>query len=183
MSAGWTLAVFALLATSGLDRAAGQAPLGPPPGRAADLLGDSELFSAVSGGITGRAREGRLTAKSGRVTVEYSPGDRAGAGELTGTLEPSRYLELWQEAERAGIWTLTVSAKATGADLLHHELRVRAGTRSHAVAWTGAAPESPSARVASQIGDRILALAREAATQGPETESHVGIGVRDAGGR
>lgn len=159
--------VIVLLAAGSALGAAARAGAGPGEDvSAAGLLADSELYYAVSGGIAGRVREARLTAKTGQVTAEYRPGDRsAGALPLSGSLEPMRYVDLWREAEQVGIWTLTVPEKARGADLLQHELRVRASKRSHAVTWTEGAATSPAASAAALIGDRVLALAREVTTE------------------
>lgn len=167
MRAALSLVVTLLLVAGGVRGAAPGASFQPreEPGTP-DPLADSELFYTASGGLAGTVREARLIAKAGGVTVEYSASDhRGGAARLTGVLEPSRYLIVWQEAERLGIWTLAVPGKAKGADLIQQEIRVRAGTRSHTVRWTDVAASSPSARTAAQIGERILAVAREATTE------------------
>jgi hypothetical protein len=130
-----------------------------------DLLSDSELVYQVSGGFAGVVRTARLIAKSGNVTAEYAASDERAAGPQEGAREPARYLELWAEAERAGIWTLRVPGKQKGADLMHHELVARVGERRHSVSWTDGETSSPSARDALRIGESILALAREAAAE------------------
>jgi hypothetical protein len=132
----------------------------------ADLLSDAELVYEVSGGFAGVVRTARLFAKAGDITAEYASSEGRGqASLLSAPLERSRYLKLWEEAERAGIWTAAGSGKAKGADMMRHELRARAGERRHTVSWTDGEAASPSTQNALRIGELILALAREATTE------------------
>ena len=78
-------------------------------------------------------------------------------------LEPARYLALWKEAERGGLWTLEVPEKTKGADQFQHALRARVGERRHSVSWIDGDGGTTSERNAVLIGERILALARDAA--------------------
>jgi hypothetical protein len=132
----------------------------------ADLLSDAELFYEVSGGFAGIVRTARVFARSGEVTAEYAWSDgRSAPAAQSAPLERARYLKLWEDAERAGIWSLAISGKATGADQIRHELAVRAGRRRHSVSWNDFDPSSPAAQNALRIGEGILALAREATTE------------------
>jgi hypothetical protein len=152
-----TGALFAMAAICGAGASQG-------PSKEAELLSDSELVYESSGGIAGVVRSAKLVARAGQVTAEYSAKEgRSIVGPQNGPLEPSAYLELWREAERLQIWTLEVPAKAKGADEMQHEMRVRVGERRHAVSWSGSDRPSPSEQNAVLIGQRILALARDAA--------------------
>ena len=115
-----------------------------------------------SGGIAGRTTEAHFTAADGRVTAGYrGPDLRAPEGMQMGTVENQAYLALWPDAERLKLWTIQSPPKATGADLIEHELRIRQGTRSHVIRWNDANVSS------GRIGDveawarRVLAVARE----------------------
>jgi hypothetical protein len=124
-----------------------------------ELLSDSELVCAVSGGIAGIVRTATLSARSDHVMAEYASNEIPGGGPSRAPLEKARYLELWKEAERAGIWTLQVPGKEEGADLIYHSLTVRVGGRRHSISWT----EGGGSTDATRIGERIVSLAREAA--------------------
>ena len=157
------LAAFTLLAFIGV-RNEGRPAQPETPDR--DLLSDSELFYEVSGGLAGVVRTARLVAKAGEVSAEYASSEmRPGTGPQKGALEHSRYLELWEEAERAGIWSIRISGKATGADLIRHELSARAGDRRHTVSWSDGSGSSATIESAVRIGERILAVAREVTTE------------------
>lgn len=132
-------------------------------GRVSDaaVLADSEMEYTESGGFAGRVHQARLAARGGRVDVEYRPAESPQAPVVRGTLEANRYTELWREAERIGIWTMTSAPKSSGADMIECELRVRLGTRSHAVRWQAGAPGTSSLARAAELGGRILAAARE----------------------
>jgi hypothetical protein len=132
------------------------------PAPEAGLLSDSELVYEVSGGFAGVVRTAKLAAKEGKVTSVYSERNK---GFETGSREPAPYLELWKEAERLGVWTLEVPGKKNGADMFQHVLRARVGERLHSVSWSDSDQSSPAARNALQIGERILALVREASAE------------------
>jgi hypothetical protein len=101
-------------------------PARDQPALASDILADSEVTYVESGGIAGRVHEAHFAAKGSRVEVAYRPADpRAGRGTFTGTLEPEKYIELWRDLERSGVWTMTSSPRSRGADLREHELRLR----------------------------------------------------------
>jgi hypothetical protein len=121
------------------------------------ILADSELVYTVSGGFAGIVRRATLTARSETVMAEYASDEIPGGGPSKGPLEKARYLELWKEVERAGIWTLEAPAKEKGADLIDHSLIVRVGNRSRSISWTDGGGSTSAAR----IGDRIQSLARE----------------------
>jgi hypothetical protein len=134
------------------------------PTKEAELLSDSELVYELSGGIAGIVRSARLVAKGGQVTAEYASNDEPHlVVPQKGPLEPARYLALWKEAERAGLWTLEVPEKTKGADQFQHALRARVGERRHSVSWIDGDGGTTSERNAVLIGERILALARDAA--------------------
>jgi hypothetical protein len=138
----------------------------PEPSPESELLSDSELVYEVSGGIAGVVRSAKLVARGGQVTAEYTASDeRPPIGPQKGPVEPQSYLALWRDAERAGIWTLEVPGKAKGADEMQHELRARVGERRHSLSWIDGDDSTPSGRNAVLIGERILALAREAAAE------------------
>jgi hypothetical protein len=132
----------------------------------ASLLEDSELFYQQSGGIAGSIETARLFARSGEVTAEYaSKSGRTRIEPQTVPVPPARYLELFKEAERAGIWSLESTGKGGGADQVQHQLRAVAGGRRQLVSWTDGTSSSPSVAKAMRIGERILALARELTTE------------------
>jgi hypothetical protein len=127
----------------------------------ADVLAGSELEYTESGGFAGRVHQARLIATAGRVEVEYRPAESPRAGVLRGTLEAARYTELWREAERIGIWTMSSPPKSRGADMMEYELRARLATKSHAVRWRPEAPAPDALAGAADLGRRILAAARD----------------------
>lgn len=141
--------------------AAGQAPAGPAPRPSdADVLSSSELHYSESGGFAGWTHEATLTATGGRVSVSYRPERSRGADpQVSGTMPAPRYLELWREAERLDAWSFPSTRPPAGAaDMIRQELRLRLGTRSHAVTWVegSAAMKEPAA-----FGRRILDAARD----------------------
>jgi hypothetical protein len=132
----------------------------------ADLLADSELFYQESGGIAGSFESARLFAHSGAVTVEYaSKSGRTRIDPQTVRVPAARYLELWKEAERIGIWSLESPGKGGGADQIQHQLRAAAGGRRQVITWTDGTGAPPSVENAAGIGERVLTLARELATE------------------
>ena len=133
------------------------------PSTESELLSDSELVYEMSGGIAGVVRSAKLVARGGQVSAEYAGDEIPGGGPNTGPLERAPYLELWKEAERAGIWTFHVPPKEKGADLFQHEIRVRVGARRHSITWTEGDGTTSEERNAMSISERILALARDAA--------------------
>lgn len=157
MPSFWTL-VFAAMPALGSQQKTAEA----------DLLSDSELIYRVSGGFAGVVRTARLVAKTGNVTAEYAASDASeerAVDPQTGPREPARYLELWADAERAGIWTLQVHKQKGGADLMYHELAARVGERRHSISWTDGDDLTPSGRNAVRIAESVLGLAREAVAE------------------
>jgi hypothetical protein len=128
----------------------------------AAVLAGSELEYAESGGLAGRIHHARLVASGGRVDVEYRPAESRQAGIQRGTLEASRYIELWREAERIGIWGMTSARRSRGADLMESELKVRLDSKTHSVRWQPEGSGPPALAGANELGRRILAAAREA---------------------
>jgi hypothetical protein len=128
---------------------------------ASDILADSEITYVESGGIAGRLHQAHFAAKGSRVDVEYRPADpRAVRGTFTGTLEPDKYIELWRDLERFGVWTMTSSAKSRGADLREYELRLRLGLSRHTVRWDEGNERSDAIRRGAELGRRLLDVAR-----------------------
>jgi hypothetical protein len=132
----------------------------------ADLLAGSELSYQRSGGIAGSIETAKLVARSGVVTAEYaSKSGRTRIEPQTAPVPAARYVELFQEAERAGIWSLEAPRKDGGADQIQYQLSAVAGGRRQLVSWTDGTSSSPSVANAVRIGERILALARELTTE------------------
>jgi hypothetical protein len=131
-----------------------------------DPLYDSDIYYMESGGLAGRVREARLTARGGTVTVEYRPGDAyPSAPAEKGTMEPARYLELWRRAEKADVWSIKPAGKSRGMDLVTHELEIRIEEKSHTIRWDDGQPESEPIRRAAGFGREVLSAARKAATE------------------
>jgi hypothetical protein len=99
-------------------------------------------------------------AKDGRVTVELKP-DRS-ASPIRGTMGADDYRTIWQKAEQSGIWMLAVPGPALGADSIDYALRVRIGSRVHAVTWNQRTASLPEAQTAEGLGQKVIAAAREA---------------------
>jgi hypothetical protein len=142
-------------------------PTAPTAGAVSDratILDDSEVRYAESGGIAGFVTAATLQASKGAVTAEYRPPrSRLSTPPLTGTLTEAEYLDLWQQLDRSGVWTLTgESPPRAGADMIRHELRVRLGSRSHDIVWfEGSA--SADVKKSVQLAERIRETAERAA--------------------
>jgi hypothetical protein len=139
---------------------------GQTPGRgdvsSSAVLKDSEIQYVESGGIAGRLTEAHFKAADGKVTAGYrGPDLRAPEGMQVGNVENDAYLALWREADRLNLWTIQNPPKASGADLIDSELRIRQGPRTHVIRW------NEGSMSASKMGDvaawarRVLAVARE----------------------
>ncbi len=129
------------------------------------LLADSEIHYVESGGFAGRTREAQLAGSNGRVTARYRPDDVRGTVVLMeGAVESARYLELWREADRLDLWTLSSMPKSKGADMVQYEFRIRLGTRSHVIRWDDGTTLSSRLRDVAAFGQRVLSLAREVTT-------------------
>jgi hypothetical protein len=141
-----------------------QTPTAPQTDRGL-VLADSAIAYHASGGLAGRRHEATLTAKDGRVAVEFLPEhSTARATPLSGALTPDEYLSIWRKAEQLGVWELAVPAtQATGADFIDRALRIRLGTRVHSVTWNELTANSPPALTAAQLANRVVAAARTAA--------------------
>jgi hypothetical protein len=124
-----------------------------------DLLAGSELLYRESGGFAGRTHEARFVAANGVVEVRYRAPDARNQGEpLTGPVDRDAYIRLWREAERCKAWDRTSATPIPGAaDMIVHELQLRAGTRETTITWT---EESSFADLAG-LGRQILAAGRQ----------------------
>jgi beta-glucosidase len=125
-----------------------------------DLIDDSEIAYHAAAGSDGKRVEARLVAKDGRVTAELKP-DRS-ASPIRGTMRADDYRTIWQKAEQSRIWTLSVPGPALGADSIDYALRVRMGSRVHAVTWNQRTASLPEAQTAEGLGQKVIAAAREA---------------------
>ena len=158
--AGLSIQCAGIVLATILACAAGQtSPDRVRPAEEAAVLANSEMEYTDSGGFAGRVHRARLVATAGRVTVEYRPAEPSQMALLRGTLEPNRYMELWREAERIGVWTMSSPPKSPGADMIESELRVRLDARSHVVRWQPEAAVPASVAGAVELGRRILAVA------------------------
>jgi hypothetical protein len=134
------------------------------PAEAGDgLLADSEIAYHAAAGPDGSRVEAKIVAKDGRVTVEFSPdsSDRT-SSPIRGTMPADEYRTIWQKAEQNGVWTLAVPGTTAGADSIDYALRVRAGSRVHAVTWNQRTASLPEAQIAEGLGQKVVAAAREA---------------------
>jgi hypothetical protein len=157
----WLSCVALFLATATCAGQAGQGGVGAgaPP---SESLKDSEIRYTESGGIAGRVREARFTARDGKVIAEYGGPDlRAPEGLQAGNVENDAYVALWREAERLDLWTLASPAASKGADLVQSELTIRQGSRSKVIRWDETAAASDRLRDAAAWAQRVLEVARE----------------------
>jgi hypothetical protein len=126
------------------------------------VLKNSEIQYVESGGLAGRTTEAHFMAADGRVTAGYrGPDLRAPEGMQMGTVDNDAYLALWRDADRLKVWTIQSPPKATGADLIEYELRIRQGSRSHVIRWNDANVSSGRIEEVAAWARRILAVARE----------------------
>jgi hypothetical protein len=139
---------------------------GQTPGRgdvtSSALLNDSEIQYVESGGIAGRLTEAHFKAADGKVTAGYrGPDLRAPEGMQVGNVENVAYLALWREADRLNLWTMQNPPKASGADLIESELRIRQGTRTHVIRWNEGSMSTNKMSDVAAWARRVLAVARE----------------------
>lgn len=139
---------------------------GQTPGRgdvsSSAVLKDSEIQYVESGGIAGRTTEAHFKAADGKVTAGYQGPDlRAPEGMQVGNVESDAYLALWREADRLNLWIVKNPPKASGADLIESELRIRLGSRSHAIRWNEGSMSAGKMSDVAAWARRVLAVARE----------------------
>jgi hypothetical protein len=124
-------------------------------------LADSELAYAENAGLAGRVREGRLIGRTEGVDVEYRPANaHPAAPPRTGKAVLERYAQLWREAERMDVWSVSSPPASRRPNQVRHELTLRWAERMHVLRWDDDAARDARIRDAAQLGRRILELAR-----------------------
>ena len=134
------------------------------PASEAALLAGSEISVTESGGIAGRVHSVRLTASSGRVSVEYRAREvPPNTPAFTGALATERYIALWRDLESANVWEVHNPKPTAGADLILTEFRARIGESSRLVSWDDGSAVTPEIRRLAEVARRALAAGRESA--------------------
>jgi hypothetical protein len=106
----------------------------------------------------------RLSATAGKVDVEYRAREAPPAAPpFTGSLPTDRYIALWRELEKAGIWEVPSAKPTAGADLIQTELRIRLGDSSRVVRWDDAQTLTTEIQGLAAVARRALAAGRESA--------------------
>ena len=128
------------------------------------MLAGSEISVTESGGIAGRVHSVRLTASSGKVSVEYRAREvPPSTPAFTGTLAAERYIALWRDLEAAKVWEIKSPKATPGADLILTEFRVRIGESRRLVSWDDGSGVTPDLRPLAEVARRALAAGRESA--------------------
>jgi hypothetical protein len=134
------------------------------PASEAALLAGSEISVTESGGIAGRVHAVKLTASSGKVSVEYRAREvPPNTPAFTGTLATERYIALWRDLEAANVWEVQSRKPSRGADLIQTELRIRLGESSRLISWDDGGAVAPQIRRLVEVARRALAAGRESA--------------------
>jgi hypothetical protein len=140
------------------------APRVQKPASEAALLAGSEISVTESGGIAGRVHSVKLTASSGKVSVEYRAREvPPNTPAFTGALAAERYIALWRDLEAADVWEMQSPKPTRGADLIQTEFRIRLGESSRLISWDDGGAVTPEIRRLAEVARRALAAGRDSA--------------------